>query len=509
MSSRKSVLELSHDEARSFFLKHESYCNVDLPKYFSFSELLSKISQEFTGKDLLNDFCQSKGAMGKLDDVNYLIYANKDGKLSWRPFQIIHPLVYVALVHGITKEDNWEKLKNRFKKFQCNEKIKCLSIPVKSENRQSDKAQQISNWWEQVEQQSISLALEYDYIFDTDVADCYGSVYTHAIAWAAESKKIAKIKRNDHALLGNFIDRNIQNAQNQQTNGIPQGSVLMDFIAEMILGYIDRILSFNLKSKKIVDYQILRYRDDYRVFVKNHDDGLKILQILSEIMMPFGFKLNASKTKGSQDVITQSVKADKLAWLKIHVSDDMNMQKELLLIRQHGIEFPNSGSLLTALNEFDKKIEKAVSDKDAIIKRVLILGEKNIEYSKQMIGICADIGHSNPKAIPICCSIISKLLQREDFDFSKKVFDKLSSSPNSGYAQIWLQRMLKVHLTEFKFNEKICALPYNQTVELWDNSWLSSSTVKQIFADNPIFIQTEFDKLGVVMMNEEVDIFHY
>ena len=53
-------------------------------------------------------------------------------------------------------------------------KIKCLSIPVQSENKQSDKAQQISNWWEQVEQQSILLSLEYNCVFDTDVADCYG-----------------------------------------------------------------------------------------------------------------------------------------------------------------------------------------------------------------------------------------------------------------------------------------------------------------------------------------------
>lgn len=502
------VLDLSADEARKFFLKQESYCNLELPSYFSFTNLLNKLDVCLQGKDLAS-FAISKRAMADSDEVNHILYANKDGKLSWRPFQLIHPAAYVALVHKITEKNNWDKLQKRFKKFQGNPKIRCLSIPVQSDNQKTDKSQQILTWWEGIEQESIVLSLDYAYLFDTDVADCYGSIYTHSIAWAVEGKNVAKKEKNNPNLFGNQIDRAIQNTQNGQTNGIPQGSVLMDFIAEMILGYIDRILSFNLKSKKIVDYQILRYRDDYRVFVKNHDDGLKILQILSEIMMPFGFKLNASKTKGSQDVITQSVKADKLAWLKIHVSDDMNMQKELLLIRQHGIEFPNSGSLLTALNEFDKKIEKAVSDKDAIIKRVLILGEKNIEYSKQMIGICADIGHSNPKAIPICCSIISKLLQREDFDFSKKVFDKLSSSPNSGYAQIWLQRMLKVHLTEFKFNEKICALPYNQTVELWDNSWLSSSTVKQIFADNPIFIQTEFDKLGVVMMNEEVDIFHY
>ena len=162
--NRKIVLELTHDEARNFFLKHETYCNIDLPKYFSFSELLKKISDEYKDKNLVNDFSRSKKAMGELDDVNYLLYANKDGKLSWRPLQLIHPLAYVALVHEITTEKNWDKLQARFKKFQNNNRIKCLSIPVQSENKQSDKAQQISNWWEQVEQQSILLSLQYDYI---------------------------------------------------------------------------------------------------------------------------------------------------------------------------------------------------------------------------------------------------------------------------------------------------------------------------------------------------------
>ena len=120
----------------------------------------------------------------------------------------------------------------RFNKFSKNEKIRCLSIPVQSENKQSDKAQQISNWWEQVEQQSI--LLEHDFVFDTDVADCYGSIYTHSIVWAVESKTIAKSQhgRDNKSLLGNIIDASIQNAQYKQTNGIPQGSVLMDFIAE-------------------------------------------------------------------------------------------------------------------------------------------------------------------------------------------------------------------------------------------------------------------------------------
>ncbi|OOF81742.1 cobalt transporter [Rodentibacter ratti] len=491
MNNRKSILELSHDEARNFFLKHESYCNIDLPKYFSFSKLLQEISNEFLGKDLINDFCTSRSAMGKLDDVNYLIYANKDGKLSWRPFQIIHPLVYVALVHGITKEDNWEKLKNRFKKFQKNEKIKCLSIPVQSENKQSDKAQQISNWWEQVEQQSVLLSLEYDYIFDTDVADCYGSIYTHSIAWAIENKRVAKIKRNDQSLLGNFIDKSIQNSQNQQTNGIPQGSVLMDFIAEIILGYIDMILGGGLKRQKITNYQILRYRDDYRIFVCNPNDGEKILKCLSEIMMPFGFKLNASKTKGSQDVITQSIKKDKLAWLAIPQNRRVSLQKQILLIRQHSINFPNSGSLNTALNKFDKKLEEI----------------KKIQSIEQLISIVADIAYHNPKVIPVCCAIISKLLDKLDDHkpIAALVHKKLSRMPNSGFTQIWLQRMLKADLDSYKFSEKMCEL-HNK---IWNHSWIKGRNMLRILSDTSIFQVDEFNSLDSIISNSEIDLFDY
>jgi hypothetical protein len=49
---RISVLELSAEEARRFFLKGESYCGFDLPSYFSFDTLLAKVSKQLSGKRL-------------------------------------------------------------------------------------------------------------------------------------------------------------------------------------------------------------------------------------------------------------------------------------------------------------------------------------------------------------------------------------------------------------------------------------------------------------------------
>jgi hypothetical protein len=63
-----------------------------------------------------------------------------------------------------------------------------------------------------------------------------------------------------------------------QTNGIPQGSVLMDFIAEMVLGYIDERLSECLD--KNMNYHIIRYRDDYRIFTNNKIFPMHFLPLL-------------------------------------------------------------------------------------------------------------------------------------------------------------------------------------------------------------------------------------
>ena len=117
--------------------------------------------------------------------------------------------------------------------------------------------------------------------------------------WALHTKSEAKKKENrtDLKLIGNQIDKHIQDMRHGQTNGIPQGSVLMDFIAEMVLGYADLELSGEIETVGISDYLILRYRDDYRIFVNNPRDGEQIVKLLTEVTISLGLKLNPSKLK--------------------------------------------------------------------------------------------------------------------------------------------------------------------------------------------------------------------
>ena len=48
--------------------------------------------------------------------------------------------------------------------------VECLSMPIVSENKKLHRVEQIINWLEEVEKQSIILALEYNFLFQTDIA---------------------------------------------------------------------------------------------------------------------------------------------------------------------------------------------------------------------------------------------------------------------------------------------------------------------------------------------------
>lgn len=90
---------------------------------------------------------------------------NKDGRYDWRPLSIVHPVPYVDLVNSIT--NHWSTIINRFSEFQNDKRVHCISIPVESIEKKSDKAEIILNWWQNLEQASIRYALMYKYCTKT------------------------------------------------------------------------------------------------------------------------------------------------------------------------------------------------------------------------------------------------------------------------------------------------------------------------------------------------------
>jgi len=491
-AKERCVLEMTWEEARAFFLKPESYCSIELPAYFNFGKVLSSVAKVLKKKPL--DDTELRNARDH-EGVNYSLLSNKDGRHAWRPFQLIHPALYVSLVNRITEPQHWNSIRERFKKFQEIRNSNCISIPIESKSKRKDKAAQILHWWQEIEQKAIELALEYEYVFHADITDCYGSIYTHSIAWALHDKDFAKSKRHDKTLIGNIIDSCIQKMRHGQTNGIPQGSVLMDFIAEMVLGFADLELNEKLEQSGITDYRILRYRDDYRVFVNNTQIGEAILKALTEVLIGLGLKLNTSKTTGAQSVISSSLKPDKLAWLRAR-QEDKNLEKHLLVIHAHGLDYPNAGSLLQPLQDYLSRLSHV----------------KHIQNPLALISIAVDIAYNSPRTFPVVAAIVSRLLRflksdEERAEVIKKVHAKLSRFPNTGLMEVWLQRIGYFYgVSDYK--EKLCHIVMTDKERvLWNNNWIKSSELKESIETADIIDRVKLERMKPTVHRSEVDLF--
>lgn len=541
----KTVLKMTGEEANRFFLKKSSYSNLELPNYISFESILNKCEEIYNGVDENNrdiDYIKNTN-LGDIQNLNYTIYINKDGHHSWRPITLINPFIYVDLVNYITlkQDDNsfdWESLKERFSDFQRNDKIKCFSIPGEAiQSNKTDDGINITNWWKNIEQKSISNGLKYSYCLFTDITNFYPSIYTHSICWAIHGKEKTKNNlRQSKNWYGGKIDSKIQHMQYNQTNGIPQGSAIMDFIAEIILGYVDLKLSevlLDLKKTEgieIIDYSILRYRDDYRIFSNNKNELEIIAKNLQEVLQTLNLELNSKKTFLSENIIFDSIKPDKRYWeskrqtlrnsyLNKEKYDKgvVTLQKHLLEIKELANRYPNCGMIKKSLTEFYEE-------------RVNLLDD-NPEDLEVLVSILVNIMLENPIAIPHCITIISKLYNITDNSISLNlitdILNKYSKKSNIEYVEIWLQRLVILNkeldfANDINFSSNIVKYifkleenlgkPLNETKleEIFYLKWLDEIKIGVSLDEiNSIKLvdKNEYDDMSMGVSLFEIDIF--
>ena len=495
----KLVTSMNYKEAKKFFLKSNCYFNVDLPKYFNFEKIINLSDSILAFKKLKGSIIKSNTeSPEKMDKVDYLIFHNKDGKYAWRPFELIHPILYVNLVNDVCNEDNWCKIKKRLRQMHLNPKIICCSIPGESKNKKADKKANIIHWWSEFEQKSITSSMNYLLMANTDISNCYPSIYTHSISWAIHTKEVAKDLKKESDDFANKIDYDIETMRYGQTNGIPQGSVLMDFIAEIVLGYCDELLTKKLDEEGIIDYKIFRYRDDYRIFSNSSFELEAILKCLSEVLMNMNFKMNPAKTYTTRDVVLKSIKEDKInRFINQEAYEKLSLQKQLFLIDCFGKEFPNSGSLQVLLNNlFENKFE--------------CLKNRPNSY-EQVISIIVDIMYNNPRVYPICVAMLSRvfnfLSNKKRNYYANLILEKFKSLPNTTYLEIWLQRITITFDRNKKYSSNsLCEKLYNPFSTIWNSDWLRDD-IKKIFDENLIIDEQELNNISICITQSEVDSF--
>lgn len=543
------IIYLSAHDALEALMSNDFYCTTELPEYFDFSGVLKYATDSIGNKSLdecINSDCLPESVQG----VNLDVITNKDGRYAVRPLTLANPFLYYMLARDICNEKAWTAIKECFKLY-THEHITACAIPMVKVDDKPEPfkgATSILNWWNSMEQRSIELSLKYRYMFMTDITNCFGQINPESIAWAL-ARKDTPYQTDDNYALASSIQRYLRAMQEGKNIGIPQGSSLFSLIAEIILGYTDMLLAQEIANEqendnlpKELEYEVLRYVDDYRIFCNDRDALDKISFMLQHILERFNFRMNSSKTRTSTELITDSIKADKAFYIfntpieskQIYKDEDGHerkergydfdgFQKHLLFIYEFSRRFPNSGQLVTQLEAFSKRIDEQLSTKTRTYEETTIdldsgktTKEKKTKELKghlwenisAMVAIAVEIAANNLRAANNALKIASQLLsdmRKEDAEKKSEIIDliyrKLIRIPNSAFLQVWVQNIS--HTTDDWsagdiYDMPLCKVVAKQPVMLWNNNWLNAD-IAAAFPQDSIVDRDVLAKTGQVI----------
>lgn len=513
----KNILNLNADEAMDFFMKSEQYHGFELPEYFVFDELLKSVREIIA--DTPYEDCLAEGVSSEdLPDVNLDILLNKDGRYAVRPIILANPYLYYFLVRELCNETNWKIVTDLFKKFQVPHITSCALPVIPKQKEPFHKSTTILNWWSSMEQRSIELSLEYRYMFVTDITNCYGSVNPQTFDWAFILKG-TRYENNSETTIPKNIQKYLRAFQQGRNIGIPQGSAIFDFVGEIVLSYSDLLLHEAIQKTGItVPYEIIRYRDDYRIFCNDKEALEKISYILQHVLESLNFRMNSKKTKISDSIVTDAVKPDKLAYIyntpifNKKGCDFDSFEKHLLYILMFARQYPDSGSIKTMLSDIDKRIEEWLKPYEEEVTTIPILeeGEPKIEkITKQrrlvggsvraMSAVCTQIALENVGCCHYALRVLSRMVdslkdEKEKSVIINLVYSKLCNQPNSDYNQLWLQNITYQQDTKngtSPYKMRLCrVVAGDKNVELWNNAWAKAKLLSNLRIDGIVNAET-------------------
>ena len=498
----KTIFDLSADEALDFLMQNDQYVTTEMPEYLDFDPVLTFAREHIADTPI--DKCVKDVTSEDMAEANYDIMLNKDGKYAVRVLSLSNPFLYYLLAREICTPEHWAAILDDFKVFGSAPHIQAVGIPVIPADKENfHKSTTILNWWNRFEQMAVKLSLDYRYMFVTDITNCYGTIELQTVEKALSRKGTAS-----EADVKTDIVRILTMLRQGRNIGLPQGSTLYDIVAEIVLGYADMLLREALERDGITEgYEILRYRDDYKVFANDKDLLERISYKLQHVLEGLNLRLNSAKTRISDSIITDSIKPDKLAYIyntpiynNKKCCDFDGIQKQLLFILQFGRQYPDCGRIRTLLSDLSKWLEKHI---EKMKRRSKADAEKSDEAKEEqerpgtikedimaMSAIAAQIAAENLTGAHYALKVISQMLstisdkqvadgeQASKDEIVTKVLNRLGSMQNSDYLKIWLQNLAvkAEYKGDYSFADekgnRLCHLVSGSDANLWDNSFL-------------------------------------
>ncbi len=339
-----------------------------------------------------------KGSLA-VRDFDYIEYRTTRHTNVTRMMHIPHPLPYARLCKCIY--DNWARLEHI-----CDSEHSRI-IPKKRVDEVTDRRVIVYDY-EDEEDESIddpgvdrifvadrddfeqdvskyfSLSCGARFLVDADVASCFNTIYTHAIAWALVGHDQAKADKSNRGLWYNKLDKSQRDLKRGETQGIPIGPGTSNIISEVILQKIDDVLL----AKK---YRFTRYIDDYKCFCEDHNGAEMFIHDLEKELNRYLLSLNIKKVAINKMPIPY-----RDGWVI-----DLNTH------------FPQEGTISAnkVVNYLDYALSLQKNHADGSVIKYAVrsltskIDKKNIN---EFLNYALNLSYHYPVILPIICEVVNK-----------------------------------------------------------------------------------------------------
>jgi hypothetical protein len=274
------------------------------------------------------------------------------------------------------------------------------------------------------------------YLLQTDISQFYPSIYTHSIPWVLHGKDRAKAEKRNKNLIGNLLDRELQESQHGQTKGIPIGPDTSLGIAELLLSHIDLAVKENCAVQGGV-----RFIDDIELGFKKASEAEEALAFLESHLQTLELQLNAGKTRIVElPVPHESIFVSKLRGF---VPSDSSVP------RSRWIDYFNKAIYLAKNNPNEGVLRYAVS-----VLQSLSIDKKFSELIQNLLWQCVV---ADPGCIRFVVDVLLIQRERSDFDLdvengSAVINDLLERSAVAGHGNeviwcIWAALALQLQIS--------------------------------------------------------------
>lgn len=344
-----------------------------------------------------------------------------------RLFTIPHPKPYIDLCFEIY--DNWDKIKRI-----------CLNTRSLIKPKQHVDGRAIIMDYETSSEERnryYKSAFGKKFIAHADIANCFPSLYSHAIPWALVGFTYAKNNRNVPRWF-NKVDACLRSCSRNETSGVPIGPATSNIAAEIILERIDHCL------KK---FNYIRFIDDYTAYCRTHSEAEDFIRSLSIELMKYKLNLNIKKTEINK--LPQAISEEWLGRLreaipnekKISSAKVSNLLDTAVRLQK---ENPEGSILKYAANSIIRKLDNTSS----------------IEFAKYIIKLC----YYYPVLIPTLRKPLTRIYKNKSINFKKKLLFLLNESIIYGRSDAicWTLYYLKI------FHNSIPNTIANKIIDLGD-----------------------------------------